>query len=84
MITQPVSTDSTWQLYGTLGCHLCDEAENLLNQAQTVIDFEYTKVDIAELDEREMTKWANKIPVLVTPHQTLCYPFSLVDIVALG
>lgn len=81
MTSQP---SSVWQLYGTLGCHLCDKAENLLKQAQAVIDVAVVQIDIADLDEPEMKKWADKIPVLVTPHRTLYYPFSLMDIVALA
>lgn len=72
-----------WQLYGTLGCHLCDDAQMLLQQAQAVADFDFIKVDIAELDEKQMKDWATKIPVLVTPHRTLFYPFSIMDILTL-
>lgn len=74
---------SPWRLYGTLGCHLCEHAEQLLQQAQAVADFSFDKVDIAELPEPKMLEFADKIPVLVTPHKTLFYPFSLMDIVAL-
>ena len=78
----PVSADS-WQLYGTLGCHLCEVAESLLIQAQTVTDIEWQKVDIADLPEAQMLAYADKIPVLVTPNKTLYYPFSILDIMAL-
>lgn len=78
-----LSPSSYWLLYGTLGCHLCDTAENLLKQAQTVTDFRYQKVDIIDLPEADMLKLADKIPVLVTPKHTLYYPFSLMDIMAL-
>ena len=70
-----------WRLYGTLGCHLCDTAESLLQQAQAVADFSYQKVDIIDLPEPEMQALADKIPVLVTPTATLNYPFSLMDII---
>lgn len=72
-----------WQLYGTLGCHLCDTAEMLLQQAQTVADFTFEKIDIADLPELDMLQLADKIPVLVTPTHTLYYPFSVMDILAL-
>lgn len=74
---------NTWQLYGTLGCHLCDIAESLLMQAQTVSDIDWQKVDIADLPEAQMLTFADKIPVLVTPNKTLYYPFSIMDIMAL-
>lgn len=76
--TQPV-----WRLYGTLGCHLCDTAENLLKQAQMVADFAFEKIDIMDLPEQEMLTLADKIPVLITPNKTLYYPFSVMDILAI-
>lgn len=75
-------TQQTWQLYGTLGCHLCEHATALLNQAQTVADFCWEYVDIAEFDNPLAHEWADKIPVLVTPKRTLFYPFSIMDILA--
>lgn len=78
-----LKSTSNWRLYGTLGCHLCDEAEILLQQAQAVADFSFEKVDIADFPEAQMRQFADKIPVLVTPQKTLFYPFSLMDIVAL-
>lgn len=74
---------NVWQLYGTLGCHLCDDAETLLKQAQAVADFTFEKIDIAELPEPQLLEFADKIPVLVTPVKTLYYPFSVMDILAL-
>lgn len=70
----------TWQLYGTLGCHLCDEAKNLLQQALMVKDFTYETIDIIDLPESQMQSLADKIPVLMTPNKTLYYPFSIMDI----
>lgn len=78
-----MTNNNTWLLYGTLGCHLCECAENLLQQAQSVADIHCQKVDIADLPESEMLKLADKIPVLVTPSKTLYYPFSVMDILAL-
>lgn len=85
-ITLSVSTkmkNTPWQLYGTLGCHLCDTAENLLKQAQAVADFSYQKIDIADLPDTQMLELADKIPVLATSNKTLYYPFSIMDILAL-
>lgn len=78
-----MTNNNTWLLYGTLGCHLCENAETLLQQAQMVADFSYQKVDIADLPENEMLPLADKIPVLVTPNKIVYYPFSVLDILAL-
>lgn len=76
-----MSNDTTiWQLYGTVGCHLCDNAKHLLTQAQAVADFDWKYVDIADFDNPVAHKWADKIPVLVSPKRTLFYPFSVMDI----
>lgn len=75
---------TTWRLYGTVGCHLCEIAESLLLQAQAVADIRWQSIDIAELPEQEMLKFADKIPVLVTATKTLYYPFSIMDVMALS
>ena len=80
---QIMADPTTWRLYGTLGCHLCEIAESLLRQAQAVADIRWQSIDIAELPEQEMLKIADKIPVLVTATKTLNYPFSIMDIMAL-
>lgn len=74
------NTKTIWYLYGTVGCHLCENAKNILIQAQSVTDFDWAYVDIADFDNPLTHKWANKIPVLVTPKRTLFYPFSIMDI----
>ena len=87
-ITNPhnhmMADPTTWRLYGTLGCHLCEIAESLLLQAQAVADIRWQSIDIAELPEQEMLEFADKIPVLVTANKTLYYPFSIMDIMALS
>lgn len=80
---QIMADATTWRLYGTVGCHLCEIAESLLRQAQAVADIRWQPIDIAELPEQEMLKFADKIPVLVTATKTLNYPFSIMDIMAL-
>lgn len=73
-------TKNSYVLYGTLGCHLCEQAEQLLTQAQQVIAIEWHSVDIA-LDEHLVTQYGLKIPVLLTEKgQQLNWPFSLLDI----
>ena len=69
-----------WLLYGTKGCHLCDNAENLLMQAQCVLPMTWQYIDIA-LDENLVTQYGSKIPVLLSlTGQQLDWPFSLLDI----
>lgn len=69
-----------WLLYGTKGCHLCDNAENLLMQAQCVLPITWQYIDIA-LDENLVTQYGSKIPVLLSlTGQQLDWPFSLLDI----
>lgn len=74
-------TDGVWRLYGTLGCHLCDEAAQLLRYAQAVARFDWQWRDIADLPEAQTLALADKIPVLATPNAILCYPFTLPEIV---
>ena len=52
-------------LYGTLGCHLCEEAEQLLNQwlAHNPGEIELTLVDIAD-DATMMEQYGIRIPVI--------------------
>ena len=37
-----------WVLYGTQGCHLCEQAEAIVQQLQGTFNIECTTVDIAE------------------------------------
>ena len=68
-------------LYGTKGCHLCDEAEVLLAQAQMAVAFQWQYIDIA-LDDNLVKKYGIRIPVLrKTTGQELAWPFSLLDVV---
>jgi len=70
----------TWQLYGTLGCHLCERAEQLLEQFGDTRALRWHSIDIAELPEAQMLALAQQIPVLTTEHGRLTWPFSLVDL----
>ncbi len=68
-------------LYGTKGCHLCDEAESVLRHAQMAVSFEWQYIDIA-LDENLVKKYGIRIPFLrKEPSQELGWPFSLLDVV---
>lgn len=71
---------SKFILLGTSACHLCEQAEELLNTKKVV----YQKIDIAE-QEQWQEKYAIKIPVLLNTEcqQELCWPFTEEDIQAL-
>ncbi len=64
-------------LYGTLGCHLCDDAERLLNRLGLV----YQYMDIID-DNNLFEQFSTSIPVLcdaeVRAH--LNWPFTASDI----
>lgn len=71
-------------LYGTRGCHLCDQAEALLRQASGARAIEWRYVDIA-LDDALVVRYGTRIPVLVTGGgQEMGWPFSLLDILRLA
>jgi len=65
---------SDFILYGTDGCHLCEEAVLLLQ----VANIEFTEQDIVD-DEQAMQQYAVRIPVLL--HQAsgteLGWPFGI-------
>lgn len=68
------------QLYGTQGCHLCDEAELLLQKAAAARRIEWRYVDIA-LDDALVASYGERIPVLLADDgRELGWPFSLLDI----
>ena len=69
-----------WWLLGTSGCHLCDIAEQILAQFQSVQPITYQNVDIADFDEALMMEFATTIPVILTPSKRLNYPFSVMDL----
>lgn len=74
---------STLILYGTTGCHLCDEAETLLRKAEKARALDWRYVDIA-LDAALVQRYGLRIPVLVTADgRELGWPFSLLDVLAL-
>lgn len=81
--TKNLNTEAWW-LLGTVGCHLCDDAENTLRLFSGVVPITFQKVDIADFDETLMNQFATTIPVILTPNQQLNYPFSIVDLMALN
>ncbi len=69
----------TFILFGTTGCHLCEEAEDLLADKIQRHELEY--IDIAE-QEKWQDKYAIKIPVLYHKDsgKELFWPFSGADV----
>ncbi|MGB5445520.1 MAG: glutaredoxin family protein [Psychromonas sp.] len=66
-------TDSQFLLYFTDGCHLCDDAEILLQQTAIC----YAKVDIVN-DHRLVDLYGYSIPVVADQHgNTISWPFDL-------
>ncbi len=76
----PELDSGAWWLLGTEGCHLCDIAENLIVQLQSVLPTAYQKLDIIDLDELTMMEFSTKIPVILTSNARLDYPFSILDL----
>jgi hypothetical protein len=74
---------SPWLLYGTLGCHLCENAETLLTQLRDARPMTWQAVDIADLPVHERDDLALRIPVLCAGAQTLDWPFGLADLLRL-
>lgn len=70
-------------LYGTVGCHLCDEAEHMLQQVAAARGLEWRYVDIADSDVL-VERYGERIPILQAESgQELSWPFSLLDVVRL-
>ena len=74
---------TTWRLYGTLGCHLCEQAEQLLLQLRDARPVEWQVIDIADLALDEQNRLATQIPVLQTNQAMLNWPFGLTDLLRL-
>jgi hypothetical protein len=71
-------------LYGTTGCHLCDQAEALLRTAAGARALDWRYVDIA-LDDALVARYGTRIPVLLAGDgRELGWPFSLLDILRLA
>lgn len=70
-------------LYGTSGCHLCEEAEALLGEALDLREqaINLVSVDIADHDEW-MARYGTRIPVLrhASSGRELDWPFGESDL----
>ncbi|MFV8833778.1 glutaredoxin family protein [Aquisalimonas sp.] len=71
-------------LYGTLGCHLCEDAARLLFDVLPVDGVTVEEIDIAH-DEALMAQYGERIPVLRQRRdgRELDWPFSADDVLAL-
>lgn len=76
--------ETTWYLIGTDGCHLCTQSMDMIKS----IHLQNHHINVIELDimdgtELVLNALGASIPVLVTPKKLLCYPFGVLDILAL-
>ncbi len=71
------------ELLGTRGCHLCDEAEAMLQTAARARPVVWQYVEIAG-DEALIRSYGERIPVLRTAHGEMAWPFGLLDILRLA
>lgn len=77
-----MSTPLVIELLGTRGCHLCDEAEKLVQAAARARRFDWRYVDIAE-DDALLARYGERIPVLRAGERELGWPFGLLDLLRL-
>lgn len=79
------SRKAEFYLFHTLGCHLCDEAQTLLEPMFSHFQLSWEKVDIADpvkdsgLEAESLVEqWGLKIPVLYCTfnHASLSWPFD--------
>ena len=72
-------------LYTKQNCHLCDQAEQILQAVQRDIPIEVEQVDIAAPQNMAaLARYGERIPVLSQPGREteLNWPFSLVEVKA--
>ncbi|MEH6471714.1 MAG: glutaredoxin family protein [Halopseudomonas sp.] len=66
-----------WVLYGTVGCHLCDVAEQLL---ATTLDLQSVSIELVDIadDDRLVERYGIRIPVLADSQtgRELGWPFD--------
>ncbi|MED5240292.1 MAG: glutaredoxin family protein [Pseudomonadota bacterium] len=66
-------------LYTTLGCHLCEQAKEMLVMVNPNVEIE--SVDVAEEDDL-IAQYGERIPVLARKGHELAWPFGLLDVQA--
>lgn len=67
------------ELLTTEGCHLCDQAQAMLERVRP--DILVCKCDIAESDEL-IERYGERIPVFRHAGRELAWPFGLLDLQA--
>lgn len=68
-------------LYGTTYCHLCDQAQSILNEYTLIKSITWQVIDIVD-DEKLMVEYGHKIPVLKasSTKRELSWPFDLTKV----
>lgn len=71
-------------LYTTEGCHLCEQAELLLQELADSISFKLDTVDIS-VNEALVDRYGIRIPVVknVESGKEIAWPFALTDLLTL-
>ncbi|MBR9727483.1 glutaredoxin family protein [Shewanella intestini] len=69
------NTDTTYVLFHTQGCHLCDIAQALIEQTGA----SYSLIDICD-DPALAQQYGMTIPVFSNGQQALNWPFDLVQL----
>lgn len=77
-----------WYLLGTDGCHLCDDVDNFLHSVTIRLDLptihRLELLDFLPICDSKLLECLSPfIPILLTPHDFLCYPFGIMDILSL-
>ena len=83
-MSEYLASEPQLQLLGTQGCHLCDDAEQLLQACLDLSVISVELVDIAESDAL-MEAYALHIPVLrqTNSDTTLAWPFNTDQVLAM-
>jgi hypothetical protein len=78
----PSAEPTTLILYGTLGCHLCEQAEWLLQPLLQSTTWRLQHCDIAEQPDSEtlIARYGLRIPVLRFGTVELDWPFDLMQV----
>ena len=83
MSDRPVlANPRVYVLWSTLGCHLCEHADEVLQQVkQQVPALSWRSADIAD-DVRLVERYGVRIPVLYCPEseQELGWPFTVIEV----
>lgn len=77
-------TATAWYLVGTEGCHLCEQSKFVINTVQ-LLNPHITLIELDLIDgtNEVLDALGASIPILMTPKNMLCYPFGVMDVLAL-